>query len=163
MHRSPRCVAEVGYTADMSLESPERPKRVVVAGIIVRDGRVLVVRNIKHGLRIEPPGGKVEEGESMEAAVERELSEELGIRVRVLRSIGVYETDSTKEGIFDVHTFLCEIVAGEPTDGLEPGKTDGFAWMTPHELSGCSELVASMRAALPDVRALVEPFPDVRS
>lgn len=139
-----------------SAESPEIPKRIVVAGVVVRDGKVLVVRNIKHELRIEPPGGKVEPGETPEEATVRELKEELGITVRVLKPIGMYETDVTKEGVFDIYTFLCEIVEGEPTDGLEPDKTGGFEWMTIPELEACPDLVLSMRNALGDVRAVIE-------
>ncbi len=135
-------------------ESAAIPRKAVVAGIIVENGKILVVHNIKHGLRIEPPGGKLESGETMKEAVVRELLEELGITVRITSKIGVYPTDVTKEGVFDVHTFLCEIVEGEPTDGLEVGKTGGFAWMTIEELEACPNLVVSMRTALSDVRAL---------
>lgn len=136
------------------LESAETSKRIVVAGVVVRDGRILVIRNIKHGLRIEPPGGKLDPGETMEEAVVRELDEELGLTVKVLREIGVTETDATKEGTFDVHTFLCELVAGEPVN-REETKSDGFAWMTLEELESCPELVQSMRWALPDVKVAI--------
>lgn len=54
----------------------------VVAGIIERDGKVLICRrrpDQAHPLKWEFPGGKLEEGESPEEALIRELSEELGI------------------------------------------------------------------------------------
>jgi 8-oxo-dGTP diphosphatase len=59
---------------------------VVVAAIIVRDGRVLACqrrRDGKFALKWEFPGGKVQAGESPEAALERELHEELNIRARI--------------------------------------------------------------------------------
>jgi len=54
----------------------------VVAGIMVRDGRILICRrrpDQPHPLKWEFPGGKVEAGESPEDALRRELREELGI------------------------------------------------------------------------------------
>lgn len=57
----------------------------VVAGVIERDGRVLVAQrplDKRHGGMWEFPGGKVEGGESDLTALSRELLEEFGLRVR---------------------------------------------------------------------------------
>ena len=54
----------------------------VVAGIIERQGRLLICRRKReqsHPLQWEFPGGKVEPGETPEQALARELEEELGI------------------------------------------------------------------------------------
>jgi len=56
----------------------------VVAGLIVREGRVLVCQRSgasKFPLKWEFPGGKIEAGESPTEALERELREELAIEV----------------------------------------------------------------------------------
>jgi 8-oxo-dGTP diphosphatase len=66
----------------------------VVAAVIERDGRVLIAQRNnsgQHPLKWEFPGGKVESGESPEAAAIRELEEELGIQARIDREIGRYE------------------------------------------------------------------------
>ena len=58
----------------------------VVAGVIERDGYLLIAqrkRTAQHALKWEFPGGKVESGETPEAALVRELEEELGIQARV--------------------------------------------------------------------------------
>jgi len=58
----------------------------VTAGILSKDGQVLIARRKpgKHmGEKWEFPGGKVEEGESPERSLRRELQEELDLRVRV--------------------------------------------------------------------------------
>src|ERR1700681_349797 len=66
----------------------------VVAAVIERDGRILIAqrkRTGQHPLKWEFPGGKVEPGEAPEAAVVRELEEELAIRARVEGEIARYE------------------------------------------------------------------------
>lgn len=57
----------------------------VVAAVIVKDGRVLVGQRLcdEHDGLWEFPGGKIEEGESPEVSLRRELHEELGITVDV--------------------------------------------------------------------------------
>lgn len=56
--------------------------KIVTAGILIREGRVLVTRRApgeKQEGKWEFPGGKVEHGESDAHCLERELYEELGI------------------------------------------------------------------------------------
>ena len=57
----------------------------VVAGIIEREGKILIARR-KPGSHLEGhwefPGGKVEEGEQPEQTLERELKEELAIETQ---------------------------------------------------------------------------------
>src|SRR2546428_11019656 len=58
----------------------------VAAGILARDDRVLICRRRKGGafpLKWEFPGGKLQDGETPEAALVRELAEELGIFLAV--------------------------------------------------------------------------------
>ncbi len=66
----------------------------VVAAVIEREGRVLVGQrkpDSQHPLKWEFPGGKVEAGEKPEAALVRELGEELGICARIDGEITRYE------------------------------------------------------------------------
>ena len=67
-------------------ESMSAPKdRIrVVAAVIQRDGRFLVCQRShlkRHGGLWEFPGGKIELSETIEAAAERELKEELALEV----------------------------------------------------------------------------------
>lgn len=58
----------------------------VAAGILERDGRILICRRASgdsHPGKWEFPGGKIEAGEAPEEALARELEEELGVRARV--------------------------------------------------------------------------------
>src|SRR3954463_13507076 len=66
----------------------------VVAAIIEREGRILICRRTaaqSHPLKWEFPGGKVEVGETPEAALARELEEELGIAGAAGEEITRYE------------------------------------------------------------------------
>ncbi len=65
-----------------------------MAAVIERDGRVLICRRTEHDphpLKWEFPGGKVENGETPERALRRELAEELGIEAEIGAEIEHYE------------------------------------------------------------------------
>lgn len=62
----------------------------VVCALIERDGHVLMAQRPAHkhlGGKWEFPGGKVEPGETSEEALHRELDEELGCRVEIIRRL----------------------------------------------------------------------------
>lgn len=72
--------------------SEEHFRRITVtAAILEKDGRILIARR-KRGDRLadkwEFPGGKIEEGETPEVCLRRELQEEFGIDVVVGRFVG---------------------------------------------------------------------------
>jgi 8-oxo-dGTP diphosphatase len=73
-------------------EYPERPI-VGVGGVVIQDGRVVLVR--RGGPPLEGnwsiPGGTLEVGETIAEGVQRELREETGLEVRVGELIEVFE------------------------------------------------------------------------
>jgi 8-oxo-dGTP pyrophosphatase MutT (NUDIX family) len=79
---------------------------VSVKGVLLRDGRVVLVRNSRN--EWELPGGKLEPGETLEGCVARELLEELGVSVRVGEVVDtwLYRISSGVEVL--VVTFGCE-------------------------------------------------------
>jgi ADP-ribose pyrophosphatase YjhB (NUDIX family) len=104
----------MGVDGPNGFEHAETPERMLVAALIIEDGKLLAVYNVKNNkTRIEPPGGKVktDEGETVEDAVHREPREELGIEVEVIEMLGIYETE-TPEGMFQAHMLLCRITQG---------------------------------------------------
>ena len=64
--------------------------RPAVYGIVVHEGRVLLMKTRHTGKR-HPPGGGIDIGESVEDALKREVLEETGIQVEVARLAGFRE------------------------------------------------------------------------
>lgn len=94
---------------------------VAVGAVIVQGQEVLLVRRASDPLRGEwsLPGGMLELGETLRQAVEREVLEETGLRVRVDRVLEVFDTIiPDAEGRTQFHyvliDFLCLPVSGEP-------------------------------------------------
>ena len=94
------------------------------AGIIIRDKKLLVERSVGKDFYIAP-GGKLEQGESAEQALVRELQEEYGITVRQadLLPFGVFSAaaastpwQTVQMDVFTVISWQGEITAKESQD-----------------------------------------------
>ena len=110
-------------------------KRVHVAAAVIRgaDGKILIARraDTQHqGGLWEFPGGKVEAGESVQAALGRELQEELGITVNTARPLIKVQHDyPDKQVLLDV--WEVSSFTGEP-HGVEG---QPLAWVSPRDLA----------------------------
>jgi mutator protein MutT len=85
----------------------------VVAGFLKKGDRFLLVRrpiNKKRGGLWEFPGGKVENGETLEEAIKRELKEELGIKPKVKKLLGKTNYKYPED---EIELFLFEIESEE--------------------------------------------------
>lgn len=105
----------------------------VVAAIIERDGRILVGQRTaeqKHALKWEFPGGKVEPGESAEAALARELEEELGIEGASGTEMLRYEFAYPGKSPILLYFFRVAAFQGEPRNLIYRE----VRWAPPHEL-----------------------------
>jgi len=109
------------------------------AAIFDEQGRILLTRRADNGQWCLP-GGRLESGESVTEACEREVLEETGLTVRVRRLVGVYShpnqlvvyPDGNKAHIVALH-FEAEVVGGEL--GLSNETTD-YGYFTVQELEG---------------------------
>jgi len=111
----------------------------VVAGILERDGRALICRrraDQPHPLKWEFPGGKIEGDETPEAALIRELREELGIEAAGAAEIARYEfAYAAKNPILLIFLRVADW-AGEPANRIfetmvweEPGRLKEYDFL----------------------------------
>ena len=110
--------------------------QVVVAAVIERSDRRLLIgqrrRNDTSPLKWEFPGGKVEADETPEAALARELKEELGATLKKSVAIGriVHKYASTPEEL-EILFYAVEISTGD----IVPRTFEEIAWVLPRELA----------------------------
>lgn len=107
---------------------------LVVCALIEREGRVLIAQRPegKHlASKWEFPGGKVETGEEPEAALIREIQEELGCEL-VLQSQLPASSHAYERGEITLLPFRCMLAAGS----AEPHAHEhaALAWVTLDEL-----------------------------
>ncbi|HEX2908600.1 MAG TPA: NUDIX domain-containing protein [Phototrophicaceae bacterium] len=112
---------------------------VGVGAIIVNEsGQVFLARRgpqakNERGLW-EFPGGGVEFGETLAAALQREIFEEYGIQIMVGDLLDVVDHILPDEGQHWVSpTFICRIESGAPVI-REPGKCTEIGWFDPHTM-----------------------------
>ena len=110
---------------------------VGVGGVVVAAGRVLLARRGKEPLRGRwtIPGGTVELGETLEAALVREMAEETGLEVDPVEVLTVFDMIRRVEGKVASHyvivDFLCRWRAGEARAGSD---AEEVAWVGTGEL-----------------------------
>jgi 8-oxo-dGTP diphosphatase len=88
----------------------------VVAAILLRGDQVLICQRTEQqpfALQWEFPGGKVEAGEEMAAALARELEEELGIRAVIGTEIATVQHQYAEGLGVELHFFVVTQFAGE--------------------------------------------------
>lgn len=98
-------------------DSDEKPHHEIAVGVVEDDGRILIARRPEDkmlGGLWEFPGGKQEDGESMEEAVRRELREELGIAVGIEGKIDTVPHEYSHLSI-NLHAYWCHLEDGNPS------------------------------------------------
>jgi mutator protein MutT len=117
---------------------PDRPF-VGVGGIVVDEGRVLLVRRAREPLagRWSLPGGLVELGETLAEAVRREVREETGLDVEVAGLVDVVDrVHRDGEGRIEYHYVLADYLC-RPLGGALAAADDAaeVAWAMLDELA----------------------------
>jgi len=106
---------------------------VSVKGVLIRDGKVLLLRNERE--EWELPGGKIDPGETPEECVAREITEETGWAARTgpILDSWVYYIPAADRHVFIV-TYGCRTAADTPLRVSEEHKEAGL--FTRGEIAG---------------------------
>lgn len=104
----------------------------VVGAVIIEDGNILCAQRGDTktlAYKWEFPGGKIEEGETPQEALKREINEEMNCSIEIGEEIEttVYEYNF---GFVHLTTFYCHLINGKPT----LTEHVGISWLSPHEL-----------------------------
>src|ERR1700738_1395004 len=121
----------------MSVIPPEplsRPQ-IAVSAAIFRDGKILLVRRARSPAKgfYSLPGGRVEFGETLYAALHREVDEETRLKIEIIGLAGWREVvpGTTGGGHYLILSFAARWRSGEP---LLNDELDDFRWLPPDAL-----------------------------
>jgi 8-oxo-dGTP diphosphatase len=123
----------------------------VVAAAIVRTGEVLAARRShppQAAGRWEFPGGKVHAGETPEAALIREIAEELGCGIAV--EAWLASPALSPESRIDLRVAACRLTSGTPI----AHEHEALRWLAPEAL-GTLDWLEPDRPFLPELRKLL--------
>src|SRR3954465_11286677 len=136
----------------MSVIPPEplsRPQ-IAVSAAIFRDGRILLVRRARSPAKgfYSLPGGRVEFGETLHAALHREVAEETALKIGIVDLAGWREVVPSPGGggHYLIMSFAARWLSGEPHLNDE---LDDFKWLPPDALGdlkvtgGLQDVIAS--------------------
>jgi len=125
-------------TPNTNPDYPEHP-RVAVGAVVFKDGNVLLVRRGKPPAEgvWAIPGGRIELGESMQAAAEREILEETGVRIKAGHPVFTFDViERDGDGRIRFHyvivDLMAEYVEGEPIAGDDAKEA---RWISATDLS----------------------------
>ncbi|MSP23689.1 MAG: (deoxy)nucleoside triphosphate pyrophosphohydrolase [Myxococcales bacterium] len=110
------------------------PRIRVVAAVIGKDGKYLITQrrpNAVLPLLWEFPGGRVEDGETDEEALTRELRHRLGVEVVPGERMG-FESHAYARYVVELYTYECSIGRGTP----QPLAVHSFEWVRSDEFDG---------------------------
>ena len=104
--------------------------KVDIRGAVFKDDKILLVKELSDGCWTLP-GGWVDVNESPSQAVEREVWEESGFRVKATRLMALYDRNKHGHPAYFYHLykvyFQCDLLGGEACDSLETAGASFFA------------------------------------
>ena len=133
---------------------PPHPQLAVSAAIF-RDDKILLVRRARSPGKgfYSLPGGRVEFGESLHAALHREVDEETGLKIEIVGLAGWREVlpGTGGGGHYLIMSFAARWSAGEPVLNDE---LDDFRWLAPDAL-GDLKVTGGLQEVIDTARRLI--------
>jgi len=124
----------------MEREGGYATPKVDVRGVVFKDDKILLVREIMDQNRWTLPGGWADVNQSPAESVEREVFEESGYQTKVIKVLAVF--DRTKQGhipayMFHIYKlfFECTIIGGKASTSMETSEVGFFSDSNIPELS----------------------------
>jgi len=132
----------------MSAAVPPSHPQLAVSAAIFREDKILLVRRARSPAKgfYSLPGGRVEFGESLHAALHREVAEETALKIEIIGLAGWREVlpgTSGGGGHYLIMSFAARWSSGEPVLNEE---LDDFRWLSPNALGDLN-----LTAGLPEV------------
>ncbi|MFD0943679.1 NUDIX hydrolase [Savagea faecisuis] len=130
--------------------------RVGVGAVILNEAsEILLLKRLKSPEMYawSIPGGKVDWMETIEEAIVREIEEELGVSIELIRLVGVTNHILPDEQAHWVApTYLAKIAKGEPRN-MEPNKHEAIGWFALDDLP--EPLTLTTTSALRDLQQMI--------
>lgn len=103
----------------------------VVAAIIIKDNKIFATQRGYGDFKDwwEFPGGKIEEGETPEEALIREIKEELSTNIQIDRFLTTVDWDYPKFHL-TMHCYICSLL----TDSLHLNEHEAARWLSKNEI-----------------------------
>ena len=139
----------------VATEPPSRPQ-LAVSAVIFRDGKVLLVRRARDPSKgfYSLPGGRVEFGESLHAALTREVDEETGLKIDILGLAGWREVLPAASG--GGHYLIMSFAARwRAREAVLNDEHDDFKWLAPTAF-GDLKLTGGLLEVVEAARRLIE-------
>jgi dihydroneopterin aldolase len=130
----------------------ERPLVTVGGLIVASDGDVLLVRSEKWKSLYSIPGGKVEQGETREEALAREVWEETGLKIKNIRFAmvqdSIFSSEFWQERHFVMNDFIADLdSSSDKADVILNSEAYEYCWIGPDKAlllplhSACRHLI----------------------
>ncbi|HET6838255.1 MAG TPA: NUDIX hydrolase [Bradyrhizobium sp.] len=130
--------------------------QLAVSAAIFRDGKILLVRRARAPAKgfYSLPGGRVEFGESLHAALHREVAEETGLEIEIIGLAAWREVlpGAAGDGHYVIMSFAARWKGGEAVLNDE---LDDFRWLGP-EMPGDLKLTSGLQDVIRSAQRLIK-------
>ena len=141
----------------MPVASPPLHPQLAVSAAIFRDDKILLVRPARSPAKgfYSLPGGRVEFGETLHAALHREIDEETALKIEIIGLAGWREVvpGTNGGGHYLIMSFAARWVSGEVVLNDE---LDDFKWLKPDAI-GDLKLTGGLPEVIEQAQRLLRP------